>query len=152
ARAGDLRHGDRAGGAGGRDRLESAFRGELGKPGGRRLPRPARRAQGDAAGRPADGKNGQRSHVTMDAGSFTLISRLSAMGSGSFLQYVSQSFPWSADPAHAAVKSIREIAQEEHDEVRRFMRILQKKHLRLPPMGSYPSHFTTINFCSLDFL
>jgi hypothetical protein len=88
----------------------------------------------------------------MDAGSFNLISRLIAMGSGSLLQYVSQSFPWSADPAHAAMKSVRDIAQEEHDEVRRFMRMLQKKHLRLPPMGSYPSHFTTINFCSLDFL
>ena len=88
----------------------------------------------------------------MDAGSFNLISRLIAMGSGSFLQYVSQSFPWSADPAHAAVQSVRQIAQEEHDEVRRFLRMLQKKHLRLPPMGSYPSHFTTINFCSLDFL
>lgn len=88
----------------------------------------------------------------MDAGSFTLLSRLIAMGSGSLLQYVSESFPWSADPAHAAVNGVLAIAREERDEVTRFTRVLQKKHLRLPPMGSYPSHFTTINFCSLEYI
>jgi hypothetical protein len=88
----------------------------------------------------------------MDAGSYTLLSRLIAMGSGSLLQYVRESFPWSADPAHTAVQAVVEIANEERDEVTRFVRMLQKKRLRLPPMGAYPSHFTTINFCSLDYL
>jgi hypothetical protein len=88
----------------------------------------------------------------MDSGSHTLLSRLIAMGSGSLLQYSSESFPWSADPAHAAVDAVKQIAHEERDEVMRFTRMLQKKRLRLPPMGAYPSHFTTINFCSLDYL
>ena len=88
----------------------------------------------------------------MDAGSLTLFSRLISMGSSSLLQYVSESFPWSADPAHAAFDAVLVIAREERDEVVRFTRLLQKRHLRLPPMGAYPSHFTTINFVSLVYL
>ena len=88
----------------------------------------------------------------MDAGSLTLFKRLISMGSSSLLQYVSESFPWSADPAHTAVNQVLAIAHEERDEVARFTRILQKKHVRLPSLGAYPSHFTTINFCSLDFM
>jgi hypothetical protein len=88
----------------------------------------------------------------MDAGSLTLFSRLISMGSSSLLQYVSESFPWSADPAHAAFDSVAAMAREERDEVVSFTRYLQKKHLRLPPMGAYPSHFTTNNFVSLDYL
>lgn len=88
----------------------------------------------------------------MDAGSLTLFTRLISMGSSSLLQYVSESFPWTADPGHAALNAMLSVAQEERDEVTRFTRILQKKRLRQPPMGAYPSHFTTINFCSLDYI
>ncbi len=88
----------------------------------------------------------------MDVGSQTLFVRLISMGSSSLLQYVSESFPWSADPAHAALNAVRAVAHEERDAVARFTRILQKKRLRQPLMGAYPSHFTTINFCALDYL
>lgn len=88
----------------------------------------------------------------MDAGSLNLFTRLIAMGSSSLLQYVSESFPWSADPTHAAVRQVLSIAQEERDEVTRFTRIMQKKHQPIPKLGAYPSHFTTINFCSIDYL
>jgi hypothetical protein len=88
----------------------------------------------------------------MDAGSLTLIHRLIAMGSSSLLQYVSESFPWSADPARVALARIMTIAHSERDAVTRLTRLLQKKHLSLPPFGSYPSHFTTMNFVSLDYL
>jgi hypothetical protein len=88
----------------------------------------------------------------MDAGSLTLIHRLIAMGSSSLLQYVSESFPWSADPAHAALARVLTIAHSEHDAVTRLTRLLQKKYLPVPALGSYPSHFTTMNFVSLEYL
>ena len=88
----------------------------------------------------------------MDAGSLTLIHRLISMGSSSLLQYVSESFPWSADPTHIALARVVTIAHSERDAVTRLTRLLQKKHLSLPPFGSYPSHFTTMNFVSLDYL
>jgi hypothetical protein len=88
----------------------------------------------------------------MDAGSLKLFARLISMGSSSLLQYVSESFPWSADLAHAAFDAVLALAREERDEVVRFTRLLQKRHLGLPPKGTYPSHFTTINFVSLDYL
>ena len=88
----------------------------------------------------------------MDADRFTLLSRLISMGSSSLLQYVSESFPWSADPAHIAFDSVLNLAKEEREAVSLITRHLQKRRFRLPKFGSYPSHFTNINFVSLDYL
>lgn len=90
--------------------------------------------------------------MTMDAGSLTLLHRLIALGSRSLLQYVSEAFPWSADPTHSAEIKVRALAAAERDEAIRLTRWLQKQHVRMPPPASYPSHFTTINFCSLSYL
>jgi hypothetical protein len=88
----------------------------------------------------------------MNAGSFTLLSRLISMGSSSLLQYVSESSPWSADPAHSALGTVLALAKEERDAVAQITRHLQKRHVRLPKFGSYPSHYTNINFVSLEYL
>jgi hypothetical protein len=91
--------------------------------------------------------------MTMDApGSLKLLQQLIAMGSGSLLQYVSQSFPYSADPDHAAFLQVQAIACEERDEAARLTRLMQKMHLNPPKTGSYPSHYTTMNFVTLDYL
>jgi len=87
----------------------------------------------------------------MDAGSLSIFSRLISMGSSSLLQYVSESFPWTADPANRALHRVLALAHEEHDETVRLTRLLQKKHLPLPASG-YPSHFTNYNFCALAFM
>jgi rubrerythrin len=88
----------------------------------------------------------------MDAGSLKLIHRLISMGSSSLLQYVSEAAPWSADGSHAALDRVVTMAHTERDEVTRLVRLLQKKHLPLAVTGSYPSHFTTMNFVTLDYL
>jgi predicted YcjX-like family ATPase len=90
--------------------------------------------------------------MTMDAGSRDLFLRLIAQGSGSLLQYVSETSPWSPGAAHAMLDKVRALASEERGEVTRFTRWLQRKHERVPFFGSYPSHFTTTNFVSIDFL
>lgn len=88
----------------------------------------------------------------MDGADLALLHRLVAMGSRSLLQYVCQAFPWSADKHGQAVAKVQEIAAEERDATARLTRHLQKKRLRLPPTESFPSHFTTINFVSIDYL
>ena len=88
----------------------------------------------------------------MDAGSLSLFCRLISMGAYSLLQYVSESFPWSASASAGALTKVREIAAEERVEVARFTRILQKRHISLPIQGAYPSHYTTMNFVALDYL
>ena len=88
----------------------------------------------------------------MDAGSLRLLHRLIVMGSRSLLQYASESVPWSAQASKPALAHILTIAQEERDAATKLMRFLQKKRLRLLPLGSYPSHFTTGNFVSVDYL
>jgi hypothetical protein len=88
----------------------------------------------------------------MDAAGLKFIHQLVAMGSGSLLQYVSESSPYSADPARVAVEAVRTIAREERDETARLTRLLQKMRLRPPKGGSYPSHFTTMNFVTLEYL
>lgn len=88
----------------------------------------------------------------MDAGSLTLLHRLVSMGARSLLQYVCQSSPWSADGSDPALARVQAIAAVERDATARLTRHLQKKHLRLAPIESYPSHFTTLNFVTLDYL
>ncbi len=88
----------------------------------------------------------------MDAASRDSFRRLIALGASSLLQYVSESAPWSVDAAHAALDQIQALAAEDRAEIARFTRWLQKKHERVPLLYSYPSHFTTMNFVSLDYL
>jgi hypothetical protein len=88
----------------------------------------------------------------MEGADLALLHRLVAMGSRSLLQYVCQAVPWSADSRAQAIAKIQDIAAEERDATARLTRHLQKKRLRLPPHFSFPSHFTTINFVSIDYL
>ena len=89
----------------------------------------------------------------MDAGSLKLVHDLIALGSTSLLQYVSESSsPFSGDAAHADVDCVKAAAREERDEVVRLTRLLQKRHEPLAKTGSYPSHFTTMNFVTLEYL
>lgn len=90
--------------------------------------------------------------MTMDAGSLKLIHRLIAVGSSSLMQYVCESFPWYADPAHAAQDAVVAMAAAERDDAVRLSGFLAKRHLDQPAPATYPSHFTTTNFCSLDYL
>ena len=88
----------------------------------------------------------------MDAAAIALLFRLITLGTRSLLQYVSESSPWSAEKGHAAAEAIVSMARAERDEVARLTRILQKKRVRMPAAASYPSHFTTMNYVTVDYL
>lgn len=88
----------------------------------------------------------------MDAGSLSVLSRLAAMGAYSLLQYVGQSVPWSADGKVAARGRILALAEEERTAASQLVRTLQKKRSPIRMMGGFPSHFTSGNFVSIDYL
>jgi hypothetical protein len=88
----------------------------------------------------------------MEVGSHDLLAQLVALGTSSLLQYVGQSGMWAAPNSKDARNALLVLAAEERDETTRFMRFLQKKHIRLPPLGAFPSHFTTANFVTVDYL
>ena len=89
----------------------------------------------------------------MEVGSHELLAQLVALGSSSLLQYVSQSGMWAAAPAaKSAMANVLSLAAEEREDTTRFTRFLQKKHIRLPPLGAFPSHFTTMNFVTVEYL
>jgi hypothetical protein len=85
----------------------------------------------------------------MDA---ALIQRLIAMGRHSLLQYVADSCPWTNDQTRVEFAHVLTLADEERGAIGRLIRFLQKKHVRPLLLGSYPAHFTLMNFVTVDFL
>lgn len=88
----------------------------------------------------------------MDAASLVPLQRLIAIGRHSLLQYVSESSPFTTTDTREAFTQILALAEEERDAVSKLTRWLQKKHLRLIIGGSYPAHFTQLNFITIDYL
>jgi hypothetical protein len=90
--------------------------------------------------------------MTMDAGSLSLLYRLASMGAYSLLQYVGQSFPWSAEKSQGLRAQILTMAREERESAAQLMRVLQKKHVPMRVKGGFPSHYTSGNFVAIDYL
>jgi hypothetical protein len=88
----------------------------------------------------------------MNPTSVALLHRLMAMASTSLLQYVHEAVPWSTNSEQAAVDNVRHLAEEERDFIARLGRFLQKRHVGVPKLPSYPSHFTTVNYVSIEFV
>jgi hypothetical protein len=88
----------------------------------------------------------------MNIASLSALERLVALGRRSLLQYISESSPYTTDKTHDALTHILAMAQEERDAVGKLIRYLQKKHVRRIVLGSYPSHYTMMNFITIDCL
>jgi hypothetical protein len=72
--------------------------------------------------------------------------------SRSLLQYVSESYPWTKAEGHAASAALNAIAQAEAAALARLGRWLTKQRVPVMFSGAYPTHFTTTNFVSLQYL
>ena len=70
----------------------------------------------------------------------------------SLLQYVSESFPWTAPGENGAVVRLREIAAEENNSTAALVRYVSKRRMTPPYLGAYPMAFTNINYLSLAHL
>lgn len=70
----------------------------------------------------------------------------------SLLQYVSDSFPWTAAHDEKVRDAVLGFARAEAEALARLVRHLQKQHVAVPNLRSYPMSFTTVNFVSLGYL
>jgi hypothetical protein len=88
----------------------------------------------------------------IDAVAEELIQRQIARDGRSLLQYVGESAPYTPARSEQAHVRIADMAREEQEAIARLIRFLHHHHVSPPVLGSFPSHFTTINFVALDFL
>ena len=72
--------------------------------------------------------------------------------SRTLLQYVRESFPWAKGKDAAVLANVLHSADVEGELLHRLSRLMQKQHLSLPAIGSFPSAFTNSNFVAISFL
>jgi len=72
--------------------------------------------------------------------------------SKSFLQYVSDAFPWTTPDELAALAKLQSLIAEEKEGAGAIAEFLTQNKQPLPYLGSYPMSFTTMNFVSLEHL
>lgn len=82
----------------------------------------------------------------------TLLSHLLHRESRSLLQYVRESYPWASGKCESARVAVHRIAEAEAAALAKLARLMLKKHLTLPPLGSFPDSFTDHNFVSVAYL
>jgi hypothetical protein len=88
----------------------------------------------------------------MDGATAKLLGDLVRKEGRSLLQYISESFPWTAAKNHQALPVLFEMVREEQEGTAAIVRLLLKNRQRPPYLGAYPMSFTTINYMALDFL
>jgi hypothetical protein len=88
----------------------------------------------------------------LDARTQTRLQDLLHRESRSFLQYVRDSFPWTAPEESGALARVRTLIEEERQAIVVLGRFLVRHRIPLPYLEPYPVAFTTLNFVSLDHL
>jgi hypothetical protein len=72
--------------------------------------------------------------------------------SRSFLQYVSDSVPWTRPGEKDALAQLQTLIEEERGANAAFAKFLIRNRIPVPHLGSYAVAFTTLNFVALDHL
>jgi hypothetical protein len=88
----------------------------------------------------------------LDTRTQTRLQEVLRRESRSFLQYVSDSFPWTTPEENDALAQLQTLIDEERVAIAAFAKYLVRQHIPVPHLGSYPVGFTTLNFVSLDHL
>jgi hypothetical protein len=70
----------------------------------------------------------------------------------SLLQYVPEAFPWAKTGEEAALAKLLGMVAKERDTVAGLVKWLQRRFIPIPPTNSFPFSYTSLNFCSVDFL
>jgi hypothetical protein len=93
-----------------------------------------------------------RVNVMLDTRTQTRLQEVLRRESRSFLQYVSDSFPWTNPEENDALAQVRTLIDEERIAIALFAKYLVRQHIPLPYLEPYPVAFTTLNFVTLDHL
>jgi hypothetical protein len=70
----------------------------------------------------------------------------------SFLQYVSEAFPWAYGTSETVRAKILGMAEAEADAQARLARLLQRRRLPVPEIEAFPSAFTHYNYLTISSL
>jgi hypothetical protein len=88
----------------------------------------------------------------LDSRTRTRLQELLRRRSRSFLQYVSDAFPWITAEEKPALAQLETLIEEERRATAALAKFLTRQRIPVPYMGSYPVAFTALNFVSLDHL
>jgi hypothetical protein len=88
----------------------------------------------------------------LDARTQTRLQAILRRESRSFLQYISDSFPWTTSEEKNALAQLRTLIEEERNATAAFAKFLVRHRILVPHLGAYPVAFTTLNFVALDHL
>src|SRR5262249_48905304 len=88
----------------------------------------------------------------LDATTQTRLQAILRRESRSFLQYVSDAFPWTTLEEQSALAQLQALIAEERSATAGLAKFLTRHRIPVPYLGSYPVAFTTLNFISLDHL
>jgi rubrerythrin len=72
--------------------------------------------------------------------------------SRSFLQYVSEAFPWTTPQELEALDQLQKLAAEERAATNALTEFLARRERVFPYVGPYPAEFTNSNYVSLEHL
>ena len=88
----------------------------------------------------------------IDAFDALLLQEIAHRESRSILQYVEDVFPWTNAAEQPTLPRIRKLILEEQACTAGLVRFLFRQRVAPPFLGSYPEHFTALNYVSLDYL
>jgi rubrerythrin len=88
----------------------------------------------------------------MDAATLAALHAILARERRSLFQYASDVFPWITSEEGSELAAVQKMIAEERDGGDAIAKLLIRRHLTLPYVGSYPASFTSINFVSLAHL
>src|SRR5262249_10626198 len=113
----------------------------------------SRLIRASASQRPAGYKQADKERSAMlDATTRRRLQELLRRESRSFLQYISDSFPWTTFEEKDALARLQTVVEEERSANAALAKFLIRHRIPLPYLGPYPVAFTTLNFVSLDHL
>jgi hypothetical protein len=81
-----------------------------------------------------------------------LLQEIVGRESRSLLIYVDDAYPWTTSRGGETLSSLQQLIKEERTAVTALGQFAFRRHIPIPNMGSYPSHFTSYNFIALEFL
>jgi hypothetical protein len=88
----------------------------------------------------------------MDAATVRRLENAFRRETRSFLQYVRDAFPWTTAGELATLAKLQGLIGEELEAAGTIAEFLARHRQGLPPVGTYPMNFTSLNFVSLDHL
>lgn len=88
----------------------------------------------------------------IDRTQILLLQEIAHRESRSFLQYIEDSFPWTEAAEQPTLTLLRQLIREEQGGTVGLLRLLHRRHLAPPYLGSYPEPFTALNYMALDYL